>query len=193
MSVYHPPIAEHENVITAALRVIQATHYGRESDPHRDAEQEYSEEQLALAARALAQAVDRKAANEQPIGWRDTSIGPTVDQTKALADQYHDLLKTVIDNTVAGGKEQDPVYAGTHSVAVVSAWIAYRALRLLEKVDPERTHVLIAELDGAFDNGGAVHAAWSAAQRMGFDPDQWRDEVVDRHARVRAEYAERTA
>lgn len=69
MSVYHPPVDEHENVIKAALRVIGSTHYQRADDPHADAEQEYAEEQLALAARALVRAVDRKADGEQPIGW----------------------------------------------------------------------------------------------------------------------------
>jgi hypothetical protein len=69
MSVYHPPVEEHENVVKAALRVIGSTHYQRADDPHADAEQEYAEEQLALAARALAQAVDRKDPDERPIGW----------------------------------------------------------------------------------------------------------------------------
>lgn len=69
MSVYHPPIEEHENVIQAALRVISSTHYQRADNPHADAEQEYAEEQLALAARALVRAVDRKDADKQPIGW----------------------------------------------------------------------------------------------------------------------------
>lgn len=69
MSSYHPPVDEHEDVMKAALRVIASTHYQRADDPHADAEQEYAEEQLALAARALARAVDRKEPDEQPIGW----------------------------------------------------------------------------------------------------------------------------
>lgn len=69
MSVYYPPVQEHENVIRGALRVIEGTHYGRAEDPHADAEQQYGEEQLALAARALVEAVDRKPADEQPVGW----------------------------------------------------------------------------------------------------------------------------
>ena len=69
MTAYFPPPAEHEDVIKAALRVISATHYSRASDPYADAEHEYAGEQLALAARALVQAVDRKPADEQPIGW----------------------------------------------------------------------------------------------------------------------------
>ena len=69
MSVYHPPVEEHETVIKAVLRVIGSTHYQRADDPHADAEQQYAEEQLALAARALVRAVDRKPADEQPIGW----------------------------------------------------------------------------------------------------------------------------
>lgn len=68
--MYFPPYTEHDDVIKAALRVIQATHYYREEDPHADAEQEYAAEQLALAARALVQAVDSKPEDKQPIGWR---------------------------------------------------------------------------------------------------------------------------
>jgi len=69
VSSYHPPVDEHEDVIKAALRVIASTHYQRADDPHADAEQEYAEEQLALAARALARAVDRRDPDRQPIGW----------------------------------------------------------------------------------------------------------------------------
>jgi len=69
MSIYHPPVNEHETVVATALSVVQATHYSRADDPHEDAAYEYFIEQLALAARALAEAVDRKPADEQPIGW----------------------------------------------------------------------------------------------------------------------------
>lgn len=69
MSVYYPPVEAHENVITAALRVIQGTHYARPEDPHADAEAQYGQEQLALAARALAEAVDKLPEDRQPIGW----------------------------------------------------------------------------------------------------------------------------
>lgn len=75
MSVYYPPIEEHENVIKAALRVIGSTHYQRADDPHADAELEYAQEQLALAARALVRAVDRKDEDAQPIGWADEDGG----------------------------------------------------------------------------------------------------------------------
>lgn len=67
--MYFPPFTEHDDLIKAALRVISATHYSRPEDPHGDAEHEYAGEQLALAARALVQAVDRKPADDQPIGW----------------------------------------------------------------------------------------------------------------------------
>ncbi|WP_329376155.1 hypothetical protein [Streptomyces sp. NBC_01483] len=69
MGIYHPPVNEHETVVSTALHVVAATHYSRADDPHEDAAYEYSVEQLALAARALAEAVDRKPADEQPIGW----------------------------------------------------------------------------------------------------------------------------
>lgn len=77
MAPYFPPVDEHETVIKAALRVIQADHYGRADDPHADAEQEYAREQLALAARALVEAVDRKESDDQPIGWAKTTSGTT--------------------------------------------------------------------------------------------------------------------
>lgn len=69
MAPYYPPFDEHDTVIKAALRVIEADHYARAEDPHADAEQEHASEQLALAARALVQAIDRKPADDQPIGW----------------------------------------------------------------------------------------------------------------------------
>ncbi|MEW2393130.1 hypothetical protein AB0933_32695 [Streptomyces venezuelae] len=69
MSVYYPPVEQHETVITTALRVNQGTHYARADNPHADAEAEYGQEQLALAARALAEAVDALPADRQPIGW----------------------------------------------------------------------------------------------------------------------------
>lgn len=69
MSMYYAPAAEHQQLISAALDAIQATHYYREEDPHADASREYADEQLALAARNLARAVDALPADEQPIGW----------------------------------------------------------------------------------------------------------------------------
>ncbi|MER6092519.1 hypothetical protein [Streptomyces bluensis] len=73
MSVYYPPAQQHEDLIRAALRVIQGTHYARPEDPHADAEAQYGEEQLALAARALTDAVNAKPADQQPIGWAKES------------------------------------------------------------------------------------------------------------------------
>ncbi|MFD3363622.1 hypothetical protein ACFWW5_11020 [Streptomyces albidoflavus] len=69
MSVYYAPAAAHQKLVTAALAVIETTHYYRVEDPHADAAREYAEEQLALAARNLARAVDTLPADEQPIGW----------------------------------------------------------------------------------------------------------------------------
>jgi len=69
MSIYFPPADQHDTVVKAALRVIEGTHYGRVDNPHADAEVQYGREQLALAARALVEAVDRMPADEQPIGW----------------------------------------------------------------------------------------------------------------------------
>jgi hypothetical protein len=69
MSFYYAPVAENETVVKAALRVVTATHYAREDDPHADADHEHSQEQLALAARALVEAVDKLPEDKQPIGW----------------------------------------------------------------------------------------------------------------------------
>lgn len=67
--IYYAP-ATQADLIKAALRVIEADHYAREEDPHKDAEREYAGEQLALAARAHAAAVDRLAVENQPTGWK---------------------------------------------------------------------------------------------------------------------------
>lgn len=66
---YWPPVTEQTALINAVLRVIQADHYGREDDPHADAESEHAAELVALAARALARAVNAKPPEERPINW----------------------------------------------------------------------------------------------------------------------------
>ncbi|MFI2620460.1 hypothetical protein [Streptomyces sp. NPDC018584] len=77
MSVYYPPVEQHERVITTALHAIESTHYARAENPHADAEAQHNEEQLALAARALVEAVDKLPADKQPIGWtKDREIEP---------------------------------------------------------------------------------------------------------------------
>jgi hypothetical protein len=70
---HFPPPNEHDDLIRAALRVIHADHYGREDDPHADAESEYASERLALAARAYVRAVDALPEGELPIGWPHAS------------------------------------------------------------------------------------------------------------------------
>lgn len=87
MTVYWAPPTEHDDLIRAALRVIGSTHYGRESDPHADAEKEYADEQLALSARALVEAVDRKPADEQPIGWTRQPTADLVLDGKAITPE----------------------------------------------------------------------------------------------------------
>jgi hypothetical protein len=77
--VYFPP-AEHYDVVKAALRVVEATHYCRDSDPHVSAHQEYSNEQLALAARALTEAVNGRPEEDQPIGWAKETV-PAAEET----------------------------------------------------------------------------------------------------------------
>ncbi|MEX5634989.1 hypothetical protein [Parafrankia sp. FMc2] len=55
-------------VIRAALRVLAAK-WGDETDPHFDAEQQYADELLALAARQLVDATDALPADQRPVGW----------------------------------------------------------------------------------------------------------------------------
>lgn len=94
MGVYYPPAAQHDTVITTALRVINATHYFRAEDPHADAEQEYSQEQLALTARALADAVDRMPADEQPIGWsKDRESTDAAPRPAASREELEQLVQ----------------------------------------------------------------------------------------------------
>lgn len=104
MSVYYPPVKEHENVIKAALRVIGSTHYQRADDPYADAEQEYSQEQLALAARALAEAVDRKPADERPVGWAKETGEPVVvvicGSTRFMAEMAEANLQETADGKI---------------------------------------------------------------------------------------------
>jgi hypothetical protein len=58
-----------EMVEAAALRSISAHHYARAGDPHADAESEYADEMLALAARELVHAVEALPEGKRPIGW----------------------------------------------------------------------------------------------------------------------------
>lgn len=69
MSSYPVPTGQHDRLIRAALRSLAADNYPNENDPHADAESEYASEQLALAARELARAVDQLPEEQQPIGW----------------------------------------------------------------------------------------------------------------------------
>jgi hypothetical protein len=65
------PVPEAQDRLTAAvLRSISAVH-ALETDPHAhaDADCEYAAEQVALAARALVDAVDRLEPYQQPLGW----------------------------------------------------------------------------------------------------------------------------
>lgn len=121
MSIYHPPVAEHETVVATALHVVQATHYSHASDPHEDAAYEYAVEQLALAARALAEAVERKPADEQPIGWtkgRETEpqIVAICGSTRFMAEMTEaDLRETAAGNIVVkpgcNMKDNHPLWA----------------------------------------------------------------------------------
>jgi hypothetical protein len=59
--------AARESVLRAALRVLSAER--EEPHAHSDAESEYADEHLALAARELVRATDALDADEQPVGW----------------------------------------------------------------------------------------------------------------------------
>lgn len=52
----------------AVLRSITADHYAEEG-AYADAEAEYADEQVALAARDLTNAVEALPAGQQPVGW----------------------------------------------------------------------------------------------------------------------------
>lgn len=56
-----------EDVMRASLRCLTA----ERTDPHAnaDAESEYADEQLALAARDLVKSIDALPPRERPIGW----------------------------------------------------------------------------------------------------------------------------
>jgi hypothetical protein len=115
----------------------------------------------------------------------DTTANP-------LAAEYHDMLRTVIDNTISGSKERDPVHLAAHATSSVYAWIAFRAVRILEEIAPERLPGLFDDLEGEMDSGEAIEQAWEQAAALGFDPQAWADDVLPRHARVRADYAKKT-
>lgn len=104
MGIYHPPVDEHETVVKAALRVIEGTHYPRADDPHADAEAQYGQEQLALAARALAEAVERMPADEQPIGWTKDRE-PRKDPETERADHFREAARLLEES----GHDDDAV------------------------------------------------------------------------------------
>jgi hypothetical protein len=64
-----------ERVIRAVLRVLESEHEER-PHAHSAAEAEYAGEQLALAARELAEAVDALPREQQPVGWDRTAPCP---------------------------------------------------------------------------------------------------------------------
>ncbi len=61
------PVTARERLLRAALRCISATLAGESADA--DADSEYADEQLALAARDLVAATDATDAGRQPVGW----------------------------------------------------------------------------------------------------------------------------
>jgi hypothetical protein len=113
MGIYHPPVEQHETVVATALGVVQATHYSRTGDRHEDAAYEYAIEQLALASRALAEAVERMPADEQPIGWtkdREVRKDPETERAdhfreaaRLLEEMGHDDDAVNLLYTVANG------------------------------------------------------------------------------------------
>lgn len=103
MGIYHPPVEEHERVVSTALHVVQATHYSRADDPHEDAAYEYGIEQLALAARDLTEAVERKPADEQPIGWsKDRDPEPRIVAICGSTRFMEEMTEADVRETAAG-------------------------------------------------------------------------------------------
>ena len=56
-----------QQVESAALRSIHASHYYRDENPHVDAE--HAAGQVALAARDLVRAVEALPVEKRPAGW----------------------------------------------------------------------------------------------------------------------------
>ena len=61
-------------LIRAALRCVQADM--ADEHAHADAECQYADEQLALAARDLARAMEGLPPHQQPVGWTDKPTFP---------------------------------------------------------------------------------------------------------------------
>jgi hypothetical protein len=176
MSVYHPPVEEHENVVKAALRVIGSTHYQRADDPHADAEQEYAEEQLALAARALTQAVDRKDPDEQPIGWASNDQGSELHhlrQESLLLRSLAQEFRVPLSNAVGGYGEvvvrrwtlaQDRWQVTDGSVTDPKVWIDGQWLSIasvgLEKAHPYTLDEALKTAHQVAEYEGAAFEAW---------------------------------
>lgn len=61
-------VGAQQNLLRAALRCL-SSEYSRDDTADSAAEAEYSYEQLALAARELARAVDTLPPDQLPVGW----------------------------------------------------------------------------------------------------------------------------
>jgi hypothetical protein len=147
MSVYHPPVEEHENVVKAALRVIGSTHYQRADDPHADAEQEYAEEQLALAARALTQALLLRSLAQEfrvPLSNAVGGYGEVVVRRWTLAqDRWQ----------VTDGSVTDP------KVWIDGQWLSIASVGL-EKAHPYTLDEALKTAHQVAEYEGAAFEAW---------------------------------
>jgi hypothetical protein len=61
--------AAHNELVQAVLRFLSAEK--AEESAHAAAEQEYSEEQVGLAARRLTRAIENGPESVKPVGWDD--------------------------------------------------------------------------------------------------------------------------
>ncbi|WP_037605063.1 hypothetical protein [Streptacidiphilus rugosus] len=112
------PYEQERSVITAALRLVEADNYARESDPNADAESWYAAEQLALASRALTRATEALPTDDQPIGWNAST---TVEETavsssitfESLFARHAQPLATVLAATVPGDFDPDSLTPDT--------------------------------------------------------------------------------
>jgi len=66
---YTPPPEQTDRLCRVVLGSIAADHFANENDPHADAHAEHLTEQVALAARELARAVDALDPDRWPVGW----------------------------------------------------------------------------------------------------------------------------
>lgn len=87
------------------------------------------------------------------------------------------LQQTLRSGWEMHGKSGDkPEEFLAHCLAAVNGWMAFRYLDALYNVDPRAAAAVVAEVAGELDSGEIGEFAWDAAEKAGFDPEQWHTE-----------------